>query len=170
MDPSCLAYSLKDEERRLFDEQGYFIVENVLPCDMVEALGRIADRIDAERRPNMGGGPHSIKNHFDIIGRDDLLLELLDWPKTFPKVWGILGWHIQLYHSHLIVSPSWPADQKPKKRRLGWHQDSGRLNIDLETTPRPRVSLKVAFFLSDCTTNDRGNFHAIPGSHRNDAI
>lgn len=170
MDPSCLAYRLTDEERRRFDDQGFFIVESVLPGDMVEALGRIADRIDAERRPSMGGGPYSIKNHFDIIGRDDLLLELLDWPKTFPKVWGILGWHIQLYHSHLIVSPPSPVDQRPKKRRLGWHQDSGRLNIDLETTPRPRVSLKVAFFLSDCTATDRGNFHAIPGSHQCEAI
>ena len=170
MDPSCLAYSLTDDERRLFDEQGYFIVENVLPGDMVEALNRIADAIDRERRATEGKGAYSILNHFDIIGRDDLLLELLDWPKTFPKVWGILGWHIQLYHSHLIVSPPWPADQKPKKRRLGWHQDSGRLNIDLETTPRPRVSLKVAFFLSDCTATDRGNFHAIPGSHRREAI
>ena len=170
MDPSSLAYRLTDEERRLFDEQGYFIVKNVLPADLVEALNPIADRIDQAARPKEGNGAYSVLNHFDIIGRDDLLLELLDWPKTFPKVWGILGWHIQLYHSHLIVSPPSPADRKPRKRRLGWHQDSGRLNIDLETTPRPRVSLKVAFFLSDCTAPDRGNFHAIPGSHRSASI
>ncbi len=170
MDPSCLAYSLTDEERRFFDEQGYFVVKNVLPDEMIGNLNRIVDRIDETCRPNMGGGPYDIKNHFDIIGRDDLLLELLDWPKTFPKVWGILGWHIQLYHSHVIVSPPWPAGQKPKKRRLGWHQDSGRLNIDLEATPRPRVSLKVAFFLTDCTETNRGNFHAIPGSHLRDDI
>ena len=166
MDPSCLAYSLTDEERKLFDEQGYFIVKNVLPDDMVASLNRIVDGIDEENRPKEGSGAYSVLNHFDIIGRDDLLLELLDWPKTFPKVWGILGWHIQLYHSHLIVSPPWPDGQKPRKRRLGWHQDSGRLNIDLETRPRPRISLKVAYFVSDCTATDRGNFHAIPGSHR----
>ena len=170
MDPSCLAHCLTEEERDQFDKQGYFIVENVLADDMVKALNRIADRIDEENRPKEGDGVYRVLNHFDIIGRDDLLLELLDWPKIFPKVWGILGWHIQLYHSHLIVSPPWPAGQKPRKRRLGWHQDSGRLNIDLETSPRPRISLKVAFFLSDCTATDRGNFHAVPGSHRRDEI
>ena len=41
----------------------------------------------------------------DLIGRDDHLLELLGWYKTFPKVWGILGCHIQLYHTHLNVTP-----------------------------------------------------------------
>ena len=103
-------------------------------------------------------------NFFDFIGKDELFLELLDWPKTFAKVFGILGWHIQLYHSHLIVTP--PLDGvMPKRKRLGWHQDSGRLNIDMETEPRPRVSLKVAYFLTDCTETNRGNFHAVPGSH-----
>ncbi len=28
----------------------------------------------------------------------------------------------------------------------------------------------MAFFLSDCTATDRGNFHAVPGSHRRDEI
>ena len=32
-------------------------------------------------------------------------------------------------------------------------------------SPRPRFSLKVAFFLTDCSETDRGNFHAVPGSH-----
>ncbi len=100
MEPSCLAHCLTEEERDQFDKQGYFIVENVLADDMVNALNRIADRIDEENRPKEGDGVYRVLNHFDIIGRDDLLLELLDWPKTFPKVWGILGWHIQLYHSH----------------------------------------------------------------------
>ena len=35
----------------------------------------------------------------------------------------------------------------------------------METHPRPRVSLKVAYFLTDCTETNRGNFHAVPGSH-----
>ena len=67
----------------------------------------------------------------DFVGKDELFLELLDWPKTFPKVWGILSWHIQLYHSHLGITPPPPPDEKPEKKRLGWHQDSGRLNAEL---------------------------------------
>lgn len=31
--------------------------------------------------------------------------------------------------------------------------------------PQPRFSLKVGYFLSDCSEADRGNFYVIPGSH-----
>ena len=48
---------------------------------------------------------------------------------------------------------------------LGFHQDSGRLNLDIETNPRPRISLKVAFFLTDASQPGRGNFVVVPGSH-----
>jgi ectoine hydroxylase-related dioxygenase (phytanoyl-CoA dioxygenase family) len=69
----------------------------------------------------------------------------------------------------MIVTPPLNG-QAPKRQRLGWHQDSGRLNIDLETEPRPRISLKVAFFLTDCMDTDRGNFHAVRGSHLQNAV
>ncbi|MEE2992671.1 MAG: phytanoyl-CoA dioxygenase family protein [Gemmatimonadota bacterium] len=165
MDPTCLNYLLTDQERRQFEEDGYFIVKDVLPREMIPELIAVVDRIDAELRPNFDRGPYEGCNHFDFIGQDDIFLELLDWPRTFPKVWDLLGWHIQLYHSHVMVTPSLPEGQAPKRKRLGWHQDSGRLNIDLEGDPRPRISLKVAYFLTDCTDTVSGNFHAIPGSH-----
>ena len=164
MDATCLQYTLTEEERRQFEGDGFFIVRDVLPLDLVAQLIPIVDRLDAEARLQKGLEKHQMHNFFDFIGKDELFLELLDWPKTFAKVFGILGWHIQLYHSHLIVTP--PLDGvTPQRKRLGWHQDSGRLNIDMETEPRPRVSLKVAYFLTDCTETNRGNFHAVPGSH-----
>jgi ectoine hydroxylase-related dioxygenase (phytanoyl-CoA dioxygenase family) len=51
-----------------------------------------------------------------------------------------------------------------------WHQDGGVQNRDLETTPRPRMSLKVAYFLTDVSEPGRGNFVVLPGSHRQDTI
>ena len=27
----------------------------------------------------------------DFLGKDNRLLELIDWPRTFPKVFGVLG-------------------------------------------------------------------------------
>ena len=92
-------------------------------------------------------------------------LELLDWPKTFHKVWGILGWNISLYHSHTIITPP-ETGTAPKQARLGWHKDSGRLNMELETDPQPRISLKVAFFLTDTSKPGSANLYVIPGSHR----
>ncbi|MEE3257825.1 MAG: phytanoyl-CoA dioxygenase family protein [Candidatus Latescibacterota bacterium] len=165
MDATCLEYALTEEERRQFEEDGYLIVRDVLPADLVAELIPVVDRLDAEYRPKRGLEDHQMLNLLDFIGKDELFLELLDWPQVFAKVFGLLGWHIQLYHSHMIVTPPLNG-QEPKRKRLGWHQDSGRLNIDLETDPRPMISLKVAFFLTDCMETNRGNFHAVPGSHR----
>jgi ectoine hydroxylase len=165
MDPGCLEYCLTDEERERFEWDGYLVVEEALPPSLVRDLTAVVDRLNGHYRPLMGRGPHELLSLRDFIGKDDLFLELLDWPRTFPKVWGILGWHIQLYHTHMNVTPPLPPGDPPTNQRLQWHQDSGRLNQDLETDPRPRVSIKVAYFLTDTGEPGRGNFTVVPGSH-----
>ncbi|MAV25192.1 MAG: hypothetical protein CMQ05_03615 [Gammaproteobacteria bacterium] len=170
MDESCLQFRLTDAERVQFDEEGFLVVRNVLSADDIASLTSAADQLDSEYRPKMELGPHQPLNLLDAIGKDDVFLPLLDWPRTFAKVVDILGWHIQLYHSHMIVTPPLAPDFSPKHPRLGWHQDSGRLNLDIETNPRPRISLKVGFFLTDLSETDRGNFHVIPGSHLNNTL
>ena len=162
MDEGCLHHLLTDEERSSFESDGYLIIKDALPGDFVSRLEATLKKVEAKRQHEMDtrlGG----YNWLDVIGDEDLLLELIDWPTTFPKVWGILGWHIALYHSHYIVTPPLPADCE--KRRLGWHQDSGRINLDIESDPRPRISVKVGFFVTDTSEPDRGNFHVLPGSH-----
>src|SRR5947209_9203374 len=170
MDPACLGYCLTDPERDEFEQNGFFIVEDVLPPRLIEELSAVVERRDAEHRAQMGLGPYERLNLLDFVGKDELFLELLDWPQTFPKVWGLLGWNIQLYHSHMTVTPVVPSEARPAKQRLGWHQDSGRLNQEMETEPRPRISLKVAFFLTDTGEAGRGNFSVIPGSHRQNQV
>jgi ectoine hydroxylase-related dioxygenase (phytanoyl-CoA dioxygenase family) len=162
MDERCLQHLLSDEERLSFESQGYLVIKDALPEQMVGRLEAALKKVEAKRecdiKQSQGG-----RNCLDVIGEDELLLELIDWPTTFPKVWGSLGWHIALYHSHYIVTP--PLPKHFEKRRLGWHQDSGRINLDIESDPRPRISVKVGFFITDTSTEDRGNFHVIPGSH-----
>ena len=51
----------------------------------------------------------------------------------------------------------------------GWHQDSDRVNHEIESSPRPRISVKMAYFLSDCSEAGRANFWVVPGSHLLDA-
>jgi ectoine hydroxylase-related dioxygenase (phytanoyl-CoA dioxygenase family) len=40
----------------------------------------------------------------------------------------------------------------------------------MEEHPRPRLSLKVGYFLTDLSTPGRGNFWIVPGSHRRDSL
>ena len=164
MNKRWLQHLLTPEEERTFSEQGYMIVENAIPQELVERATVVVDRITAEEKSREGMGAGDGINIFDFIGRDDLFLELLDYPTTFPKVWGILGWNIQLYHSHTIITPP-NAVSGPGQQGLNWHKDSGRLNNELETDPQPRVSLKVAFFLTDTSELGRANLYVIPGSH-----
>ena len=162
MDKSCLDYCLSEEERLQFEQEGYFICKDVLPRNRVVLLNAIVALLYAESVDKTGDGRLNLP---DFVGRDEQLLDLIDYPETFGKVWGILGWNIQLYHSHLIVTPPESQEARSMQRRLGWHQDSGRLNVALEGSPQPRVSLKVGFFLTDTSSTDSGNFHVVPGSH-----
>ena len=171
MDMRCLDYQLSDAEAKEFAEKGFLTLDNVLEEDHVARLVDVADRIDKEERQRLGHGPGDRVNHFDFIGKDDAFLELLDYYKTFPKVWGLLNWHIQLYHTHMMYTPPEPGGRSLEKDGLGlgWHQDTGQLNSDLETDPRPMVSVKVAFFLTDTSVPGRGNFYVLPGSqYKND--
>ena len=170
MDTESLDYRLTSEEKSKFERDGFLMIEDAIPPARVSALNRVVDRVYETYLTDNGLGPGERMNLTDFVGLDDEFLALLDWPVTFARVWGILGWNIQLYHSHLIVTPPDSPEKRAYRGRLGLHQDSGRLNIELDATPRPRVSLKVAYFLTDTSQPDRGNFHIVPGSHLKDRL
>lgn len=164
-----LDYCLTAREHSQFEREGYFIIPGALPASLVRDLADVVDRLDRQHRQANGIDDRETIHILDFIGRDDLFLRLLDWPPTFPKVWGILGWNIQLYHTDMIITPPRRV-QTPRANRLEWHQDSGRLNLELEGDPRPRVSLKIGFFLTDTTEPGCGNFTIVPGSHRRNRL
>ena len=103
-------------------------------------------------------GPTAQHSNFfyrDFLGRDPMFIDLLDWYKTFPKVWGILGWNIYSYHSHLIVTPPGSPAELDDVGLLRWHQDSGRLTKDMKIHPPPRMAFKIVYWLSDCSEPGR---------------
>lgn len=172
MDPRCLEHVLTDDERKLFNTQGYLIIENALDPELTARLIKVIDRIDErERTPDRRGTLMSFAN---IIQEDDAFVDLLDLPVTFPKVWGVLGWNIYLYHSHLDITP--PAERRPDDVpnspawSVAWHQDSMRVNDEIEVDPRPRLSVKVGFYLTDVSQPGRGNTLIVPGSHLHNEI
>ncbi|RAP75084.1 phytanoyl-CoA dioxygenase family protein [Paenibacillus montanisoli] len=167
MDASCLKYALTDEERRQFNEQGYLIIENALSPEQVTELTTEFDRIYEDKLAE-GHDSRTALFYPNFIPDADAFQNLVDYEKVLPKVWGLLGWNIYLYHAHMIATP---PNGKPKDNgTFGWHQDSGRVNVEMESHPRPRLSLKVAYFLSDVSEPDRGNFWIVPGSHLNDNL
>ena len=177
LDERHLQHLITEEQFQQFNEQGYLIIENVLPQNLVAELENRVDRIYHEHLDS-GWDPHSKsqltpqKTFFypNFLGRDQLFVNLLDWYRIFPKVWGILGWNIYSYHSHFIVTPPRSPEDRDTSKPLGWHQDSGRVNCEMESQPQPRLSLKIVYWLSDCSEPGRGNFYIVPGSHLHDAL
>lgn len=145
-----------------FERDGFVVLEGALCPDEVARLTESVDRVYRVERAD--GGPLHL---LAFCGREAAFLELLDHPSTLPLVVDLLGANIFMYHCHLDVHPP-ERDRGP--RRWMWHQDGGIVNRDLEGSPRPRLAVKVAYFLTDVSEPGRGNFVVLPGSHRSNAI
>lgn len=155
--------SLSPDERAEFDRVGYVIVPEALSGEEIQrARSAIGAAYAMARRAGQltTGQP---MHQLSAVTSVPELAFLLDHPSTLRYVWSLLGWNVHVYHSHVDVHPPVTAPPQPWWH---WHQDGGRQNRELETDPRPRMSVKVAFWLSDLSRTGRGNFTVIPGSHR----
>lgn len=161
---------LTTAESEAFDRDGYFVVENALSPDQVDRANAAMNRCEREARDAKGEAEAARLNQHDLIERDPVFLEMVDWPRTFPKVFGLMGWNIQLFHTQMVITPPHTAEKIEK--RVGWHQDNNRMNRDFETDipTHPRVSMKIAYFLSDTREVGRANFYIVPGSHRTGGV
>jgi ectoine hydroxylase len=149
--------------RAELERDGYAVLEGLVRGELLERLLDGVDGVYEEERAAEGLAPDGSLHLLGFLHRNDIFLELLDLPEALATVSSLLGWNIYAYHSHLDVHP--PA-RGPATTRWLWHQDGGRQNLELETEPtRPRLSVKVAYFLSDVSEPDRGGLTVIPGSH-----
>jgi ectoine hydroxylase-related dioxygenase (phytanoyl-CoA dioxygenase family) len=138
------------ERADFFERTGYLVVPDALSAETVARVSAAVDRLAGD-----GLGPGQITiNLADILGKDDAFLELIDCPRVFPKIWGILGWNIWVQHSHLVVSPPLPATSPQREPGgpstafpYGWHRDGGAINRDVQLNAP--LLVKVGFYLSD---------------------
>jgi ectoine hydroxylase len=151
---------VRDVPRERLERDGFVVVEGALAPTEVARLRDAAERV-RRREASNGDAFHRL----GFVGLDPAFLDLLDHPAAFPLVVDALGWNLYLYHCHLDVHP--PQDAAVPQWR--WHQDGGRQNVEL-TSPRPRLSLKIAWFLTDVPDADHGALRVIPGSHTRDTL
>jgi ectoine hydroxylase-related dioxygenase (phytanoyl-CoA dioxygenase family) len=160
-----LTHLLTEPERAQFERDGYLMVRGALDDQSLAALRGAAAAHDAAFRREPGVTGYHVLNLHDLIGREPVFLELVDRPEVFPKVFGVLGWNIQCFHTQLVVTPPSHPDAPPGG--YAWHQDNNRMNLDFETPPpHPRVSLKVGYFVTDVSREHMANLCVVPGSHR----
>ena len=146
-----------------FERDGFVVIRGALSNVEVGRLIDAVDRVYAAEGDGAGGPLHLLA----FCGREAAFLEILDHPATISLVLDVLGTNVFVYHCHLDVHP---PEAPERARPWMWHQDGGIVNRDLETSPRPRLSVKLAYFLTDVSEPGRGNFVVLPGSHRSNQI
>jgi ectoine hydroxylase-related dioxygenase (phytanoyl-CoA dioxygenase family) len=159
---AAVAAPMAKELREQFEREGYLVVPGALDSAQVDrctaALDGVYEAEQAAGRVAQGAAMHKLS----AVASCPAMVGLIDHPAVFPLVWSVLGWNIHIYHSHLDVHP---PIRLPKPYRFEWHQDGGRQNREIEGEVRPRLSVKIAYWLSDVSQEGRGNFKVVPGSH-----
>jgi ectoine hydroxylase-related dioxygenase (phytanoyl-CoA dioxygenase family) len=156
---------LTEEQRAAFDRDGFLVVPEALPPEMVARLTAAVDRIYERHTREHGLTKTNACLIRNCILEDEVFLELLDWPATVPLVIGLLNWNIQMITSHLVVRAPSPPDADENWKAEGWHRDGGTSSQEMQE-PHPRLLIKIAYWLSDLTEPGRGSIRFAPGSNR----
>jgi phytanoyl-CoA hydroxylase len=172
--------ALAETQRRQYEEDGFFVVEDLLMPTQVEALKERVDLL-ARHRDNRdaiddgtmyfqkiqfvlepavkdgavaaSGGLADVRK-MGQVSLDPVIMETLALnPKVLPLVRALLGPDVRLPMSALFAKPSGHGSETP------WHQDQGLWKITLPTA----VSCWVA--LDECT-RENGCLQMVPGSHK----
>ena len=152
------------QQRDDFERDGFLIVRNALPAEMVERLLAVADRLHEEGMQCDGLNDRGFWQLRNCLPQDDAFLDLLDWPTTVPLVVQLLNHNVQLITSHLVMRDPIPADSDAAFGRTGWHRDGGTSSADLGTA-QPRMFIKIAYWLSDISEPGRGAIRLFAGSN-----
>jgi ectoine hydroxylase-related dioxygenase (phytanoyl-CoA dioxygenase family) len=150
------------DQRTAFERDGYLVLPAVLNLNEVAYYTSIVDELYERHRNGGFLGASGALHELGAVHTCPRLAPLVDHPRVLGLVWSILGWNVHVFHSHIDVHP--PVSGDPPYR-FEWHQDGGRQNREIETDPRPRMSVKAAYWLSDVSQPSRGNLKLVPGSH-----
>ena len=155
---------LTERQRRDFERDGLLVVPDALPADLVQRLLEVTDRLYSDGVAADGLGERGFWQIRNCLVRNDVFLELLDWPATVPLVAQLLSHNIQLITSHLVVRPPSPPGTDQSYKQSGWHRDGGTSPSDLGLA-QPRMFIKIAYWLTDLSETGRGAIRLLPGSN-----
>ena len=149
---------LSSEDIWYCKQNGFHIVPDKLPTDLIKRLCKITDKLlNSMEEPIIWErkgcrSPENIRRLSKILSRDSVFLEVATHPLILDALEGILGPNIELLtnkHNHLMVRP-------PKSYAVPWH--SG------EKTYNP-VLFTALIYLEDSTI-ENGCIRIVPGSHQ----
>lgn len=161
--------ALTAQQRRAFDEDGFFLIEDALSADEVDALLDVVDRRYSQYKQQRDLGDEAFQMR-NCVAMDPLFLRLVDHPRILPLVVDLIGVNIQLRTSHADVRP--PQDPSVAEQELGapdsffaWHSDAPDYGWPRVDGRLPFMEMKIGYYLTDLTEPNSGEICVVRGSH-----
>lgn len=173
--------AMTEQQRREFDEQGFFLIEDFFtPVELrrlLDAIDEVAERVRAIKGL-APGDPFALRN---ALTHHEAFLDLIDHPRMLPLVVDAIGWNIQIRTTHLDYRPPYPKgmtagelgtgkgeDHAAGYKNVIWHPDLA--GPELFEGPSldgrlPFMEIKIGYYLSDTTQPNSGALAVVPGSH-----
>jgi hypothetical protein len=131
------------------------VLDEALSRRLLGAVDEVAARFSDAGAPNQ---LHLLSG----LAQHPGLAAVVDWPPLLALAVELLSPNIYINHSHLDVHPPHPPTGAER-----WHRDNGLMGRDMRLLWRdqPRVTLKVAVYLTDVEIPDDGALEVVPRSH-----
>lgn len=152
---------MTEEEKYLFDLQGFLVVENAMDPEQLRAANAILDRRIEQHVP--------AENHTHRFGQQLLhwgrvYLDLVDNPVITPYLTELLGDPFRLDHDYLDIIRSGKGPIGTKLHGGAWPLHPTHFFRNVNGVIRNGLFV-VAYNLYDVNPGD-GGFAAVPGSHK----
>jgi ectoine hydroxylase-related dioxygenase (phytanoyl-CoA dioxygenase family) len=137
-----------------YREDGYLVIDDVIPMDEVEKLREAADDPNVRRALDSSGFEDRTVHLMEITAKHPAFRELCRDPRITGLLTPLLGEDIQLQHSKLATKP-------PKKDagEFAWHQDYAFF-------PHTNCDLMAVMVMLDDATPENGCMSIVKGSHK----
>ena len=151
---------MNEEERYLFDLQGYLLIENALSAETVAAMNAYIDA-QAAQDPRWEGqqGNDKLEN---VLTWGPEFLALLDHPRLLPMFKALLGSHLRFDHDYAIFLQ--PGGGGLFLHGGGTPYDPSQYYHVIKD--RIYSGLAVAVYALSDVPPGAGGFACIPGSHK----
>ena len=147
---------------RAIREDGYVVVENAVPRELVRALTETVDALMAALDVPYGGNRflgRRTRRIFNLLPRHPLFREVPVFPRTLPVVERVLD-------PECLLSSLTAIEMGPGQERQPLHADDGSHGFP---RPSPPMVVVALWALTDFT-RENGGTHLVPGSHRSGRI
>ena len=163
--------AMTPEQKHQFDEDGFFLLEDALSPDEVDALLQVTDDFYNTYRRERNLADDAAFQLRNCVALHPLYRNMIDHPKLLPYVVDAMGFNIQIRTSHVDVRP--PMSAEHGKVELGsrqgffpWHSDGPNYGWPRVNGQIPFMEMKVGYYLTDLSAHNSGAICVVRGSHK----